>query len=162
MASTSTPLKISCNQPVLAMRRDISYAINTTLREYNPVAAAYKGSNGSPWWNSTPNTVWMIRWGNRLKARMKASDKVPTIERGTMVMCGPSSFASAAVTGNMALITDQDAKYRSRPTRATAAYSPATSGAKKCLTSRTSMLQIMTWPIKKTMAWMPSPKEAGL
>src|SRR5690242_21733892 len=161
MPATMAALTSNCHQPVLAIRRDISYVISTTLSEYTPAIAAYSTSSvfsGGDETKCGPNTMRNTKSGNNAMIAMKPVEIASTNAIGTArIVLRPDSALAPAEIGNMALTTIQDAKYTTRPTSATAAYRPAVSGWKKCLTSRMSVLLITTWPIKNTSACTPSP-----
>src|SRR5579859_4585278 len=123
MPTTNAPLNISCSQPVLAMRRDISYAMNTALSEYSAVAVAYSASSQPISINLEPKITPMIKWGNSAAPAMNTMESPTTKSSGRpMPWAFFCSGLAAAVTGNMALTTpNHAAKYRRRPICETAA-----------------------------------------
>ena len=112
---------------------------------------------------AAPNTRCMMKCGIIAVIATKPAEITSTKLRGTATTEKfASGFWALAVMGNMALTSDHETKYSTRPTNAIAAYTPASRGAKKCFTMTISVLVMSTCPIKKTMACMPSWAEAGV
>src|SRR5208282_6044640 len=106
-------------------------------------------------WNPDPNKRVQIHAGvtQRLNA---SSDPLPKTSKSDVARTLRSFRSSSrvpAISGKVVLTTADEKAKMTRPTIATAAYSPAMRAGKKCFTKTISQLLIKTWPEKKTSAW---------